>query len=43
MQQFRENMGDYKLKTSGDYVVPPDQRVSTEKKRRQLLMLRKQV
>lgn len=43
LQQFKGNMGDYKLKTAGDYVVPEHQRVSTDKKRRQLLLLRQQV
>ena len=28
-------MGDYKLKTSSEYVVPEDERVNAEKKRRQ--------
>lgn len=42
-RQAKENMGDYKLKTSDDYVVPKDQRVTTAKKRRELLLLRKTV
>lgn len=36
-------MGDYKLKTAADYVVPEAQRVTTEKKRQELLLLRKRV
>ena len=36
----RENIGDYKLKSSKDYVVPEDQQVTTEKKRHELLLLR---
>ena len=40
---FKDNMGDYKLKTSSDYVVPKEQRVTLAKKRRKLLTLRKQV
>ena len=43
VEQFKENMGDYKLKTSSDYVVPKHQQVTWEKKRRQLLLLRNQV
>lgn len=41
--QARHNVGDYKLKTAADYVVPQAQRVSTEKKRHELLLLRKRV
>ena len=36
-------MGDYKLKTAKDYVVPESQRVNAEKKRIQLLNLLDQV
>jgi hypothetical protein len=32
-------MGDYKLKTAKDYVVPESQRVNADKKRRQMLLL----
>ncbi len=39
----QSNVGDYKLKTSSDYVVPEHQRVTTESKRKQLLLLRQQV
>lgn len=42
-RQARENMGDYKLKTAADYVVPKEQRVTTEGKRRELLLLRAKV
>ncbi len=42
-KQARENMGDYKLKTATDYVVPKGQQVTTENKRWELLMLRKKV
>ncbi len=42
-KQARENVGDYKLKTAADYVVPQAQRVTTEKKRQELLLLRKTV
>lgn len=43
LEHFKENMGDYKLKTSSDYVVPAHQRVGTKTKRKQLLLLRNQV
>lgn len=36
----KETIGDYKLKSSKDYVVPEDQQVTTEKKRQELLLLR---
>lgn len=36
-------MGDYKLKTAKDYVVPESQRVNADKKRLQLLKLLDQV
>lgn len=32
----QNNMGDYKLKTSDDYIVPESERVDTEKKKRQI-------
>ena len=32
-------MGDFSLKTDDDYVVPEAQRVNTQKKRRQLVLL----
>ena len=43
VEQFKGNMGDYKLKTASDYVVPKHQRVTFSKKRRSLLLLRNQV
>ena len=43
LQRARQEIGDYKLKTAGDYVVPESQRVSTERKRVQLVLLRKKV
>lgn len=42
-RQAREGMGDFKLKTSADYVVPREQRATTEKKRRELVLLRERV
>jgi WD40 repeat protein len=33
------HMGDYKLKTAANYVVPEDQRVNADKKRRQMVLL----
>lgn len=36
----KETIGDYKLKSSKDYVVPEDQQVTTDKKRQELLLLR---
>ena len=41
--QFKANMGDYKLKTASDYVVPKQQRVTFSKKKCSLLLLRNQV
>ena len=43
IKEAKENMGDYKLKTAKDYVVPESQRVNAEKKRLQLLKLLDQV
>lgn len=43
VEKFKRNMGDYKLKTASDYVVPKSQRVTVSKKRRSLLLLRSQV
>ena len=43
LEQARENLGDYKLKTASDYIVPEHQRMTTTSKRRQLTMLRSQV
>ncbi len=33
----QENMGDYKLKTDPEYVVPEHLRINAEKKRRQMV------
>jgi len=35
----RATFGDYKLKTSGDYTVPENQRVNFSKKRQQMVLL----
>ena len=35
IESAKNNMGDYKLKTDKNYVVPEDQRVNAEKKRRE--------
>jgi hypothetical protein len=35
----QNNMGDYKLKTSDDYIVPENERVDTDKKKRQINLL----
>lgn len=35
----QNNMGDYKLKTNEDYIVPESERVDTEKKKRQINLL----
>ena len=43
LEKARENLGDYKLKTASDYVVPEHQRVTTKSKRKQLMMMRAQV
>jgi hypothetical protein len=36
-------LGDYKLKTSPNYVVPPEQRINTQRKREQLVILRQRI
>ena len=43
IKEAKENVGDYKLKTADDYVVPEDQRVNAEIKLMQLLQLLDQV
>lgn len=43
MEEATQNMGDYKLKSASDYVVGDEQRVSTDKKRKQLLLMRNMV
>jgi hypothetical protein len=35
----QNNMGDYKLKTSDDYIVPEHERVDADKKKRQINLL----
>lgn len=39
----KANMGDYKLKSSDSYVVPEQQRVNVERKRRQIVLLQESV
>ncbi|TMW57715.1 hypothetical protein Poli38472_014318 [Pythium oligandrum] len=39
----QRNMGDYKLKTESNYVVPEDQRVNAAKKRRQMALLEERI
>mmetsp|Transcript_9196 Transcript_9196/g.18000 ORF Transcript_9196/g.18000 Transcript_9196/m.18000 type:complete len:1645 (+) Transcript_9196:104-5038(+) len=39
MEHARANLGDFKLKSAPDYVVPASQRINTEKKRRQMLLV----
>ncbi|EGD81535.1 hypothetical protein PTSG_02254 [Salpingoeca rosetta] len=43
IKHLRQNMGDYKLKTSKDYFVPVEERVNTAKKRDQIMALRKRI
>ena len=43
IKEAKDNIGDYKLKTADDYVVPEDQRVNAEIKLTQLLQLLDQV
>ena len=43
VEQFRGNMGDFKLKTASDYVVPKHQRITFSEKKRSLILLRNQV
>lgn len=39
IEYARANMGDFKLKTDPDYIMPEDQRINAEKKRRQMVLL----
>ena len=39
----QRNVGDYKLKTAKDYVVPESMRINAEKKRQQLIVLKEKV
>lgn len=43
IHEAKENMGDYKLKTALDYVVPDHLRMNVEKARGRLLVLKDQV
>ncbi|KAG7258930.1 hypothetical protein CRUP_033857 [Coryphaenoides rupestris] len=43
LQQARDNMGDFKLKTDRDYTVPEHLRVNADKKRAELVALEEQV
>ena len=43
IREARANMGDYKLKSSPDYVVPDELRMNTEKARYRLVLLREKV
>ena len=43
IKEAQDNMGDFKLKTAQDYIVPEKQRVNAEKKRMQLMELKEQV
>ncbi len=40
IREARENMGDYKLKSAADYVVPDHLRMNTEKAKSRLLVLK---
>lgn len=39
IDQAKTNMGDFKLKTAANYVVPEHLRMDTERKRKQILSL----
>lgn len=43
IKQAQDNMGDYKLKTAKDYVVPEHLRISAEKKKREMILLEEAV
>jgi cilia- and flagella-associated protein 44 len=43
IESAKNNMGDYKLKTDKNYVVPEDQRVNAEKKRREMVLLEESI
>jgi cilia- and flagella-associated protein 44 len=43
IEDTRTNLGDYKLKTAANYVVPEDQRVNAEKKKRQMVLLEESI
>ena len=40
IKQAQDNMGDYKLKSADDYVVPDHLRMNTDKARQRLLQLK---
>jgi len=40
IKEAQENMGDYKLKSASDYVVPDHLRMNTEKARSRLLTIK---
>jgi hypothetical protein len=37
------NMGDYKLKTADDYIVPESERVDADKKRKEIILLNRSI
>ena len=39
IQEAQETLGDYKLKSSKDYIVPDNQRMNVSKKRKHMFML----
>lgn len=43
IREAQENMGDYKLKSADDYVVPDHLRMNVEKARIKLLLLKELV
>ena len=43
IEDTRTNLGDYKLKTGPKYVVPEEQRVNAEKKKRQMVLLEESI
>ena len=43
IKEAQENLGDYKLKSSADYVVPAEKSQTAEKKYRQMLLLEESV
>ncbi len=40
IKEAKENMGDYKLKSAGNYVVPDHLRMNTDKARARLIILK---
>ena len=43
ISEAQHNMGDYKLKSAADYVVPEHMRIDTDKKRSQMIKLEQTV